>query len=216
MKKKIGLVCILKNAKILSLLLVLGNPLLSFSQTFSKEKEKFVKEIQRVFNEPDMENNVRVVFPAVITAPGFSEATFGKMVDGANAIFTAKSDVRLTYYYVASALYQHKNKFENDFSTVWAGLEKEYRAKDDEKYAEFMRFSYGLFRFKALQKNDNVLWVYKGSMEWNLDKKPKIICTDGQLVGYSVGLKEKDSIYVSETFGVFDVESKNSLEETVR
>ena len=208
MKKKIGLACILRNAKIYFLLLGIGMPLLSFSQTFSKEKDKFIKEIQRAFTEPDMENNVRVIFPQVISSTGFSESTFGKMVDGANAIFTAKGDARLTYYYVASFIYQNKNKFDNDFSSAWAGLEKEYRNKEDEKYSEFMQFSYGLFRYKALQKNDNVLWTYKGSMEWNLEKKPKIICTDGQLSGYSVGLKEKDSVFVAETFGVFDLETK--------
>ena len=210
MKKKIGLVFYLRNVSFLFLLF--GFNVLLNAQTFSKNREKFLKESQKLFIEEQMEYNVNQVFPSVIAnASSLSEGNFNRMVDAANAVYSSSNDIQLTYFMVATYVYQSKNKWSSDFTSTWVELERDYRAKDAEDYGPFLEFSYNLFRFKALHKNDNSVWVFKGDMQWNTEKKLKIICSDGQLLGYSPVLKGEDSVWVSETGGVFEYETKKFI-----
>jgi hypothetical protein len=207
MKKKIGRVCCLKKASLFMGLLTLN--LVVFAQPFSKNREKFVKESQKMFIEEPMQYNINQVFPNVIESTSLlSEGNFNRMVESANAIYKSSNDVQLTYLMVANHVYQSKNKWSSDFINTWIDLEKDYRTKDTDEHLAFLEFSYALFRFKALQKNDNAVWVFKGDMAWNTEKKLKIVCTDGQLLGYSPIAKGEDSVWVAETGGVFDYESK--------
>jgi len=211
MKKNIGLAYSSLNLNLitLGLFILLGGRALT--QTFSKDRAKFAKEVKQVFTDEDMQLNVREVFPSILAGNILSEANFGKMVDGANAIIQMTQDIEVGYYYIATFMYQAKNKLGTDFFNVWYGLEKTMRDKDEGEYLEFMKFSYNLFRFRALHKDDNSVWIFKGNLEWNLDKKIKIICSEGQLLGYSTELKGQDSVYVSETWGVYDFSAKKFI-----
>jgi len=211
MKKILGPACNLLKIKHLGFLLLFFVGSESFAQTFTKDRAKFTKEIKQVFVGDEMETNVRDVFPSILEGNAMSEANFGKMVDGANAVMQKTEETELAYYYVATFMYQAKNKLNSDFFSTWIGLEKTVREKNVEEYTEFMHFSYFLFRLRALYKDDQSVWIFKGNMEWNTDKKVKIICSEGQLVGYSPELKGKDSVYVAETGGVFDVSTKKFL-----
>ena len=208
MKKILGPASNLLKTKHLSFFLFFYVGSACYAQTFSKDRAKFTKEIKQVFVGDEMETNVRDVFPAILQGNAMSEANFGKMVDGANAVIQKTEEMELAYYYVATFMYQAKNKLNSDFFSTWIGLEKTVREKNLEEYTEFMRFSYFLFRLRALHKDDQSVWIFKGNMEWNTDKKVKIICSDGQLLGYSPELKGKDSVYVAETGGVFDINTK--------
>lgn len=182
---------------------------LVFGQEFPKDRSKFIKEAQKQFTAEDMAFNVRDVFPTVIENPSLlSDAHFNRMVDGANAVLKSTSDIQCTYYFVASHVYQAKNKLGSEFFSTWIGLDKDYREKEFEDYFSFLQFSYNLFRYKALYKDENTVWTFKGSLEWNTEKKLKIVCTDGQLLGYSPANKKEDSVFVAETSGIFDYESK--------
>ena len=207
MKKKIGRVCCLKKLSLLVGFLTLN--LVMFAQPFTKNREKFLKETQKMFIEEPMQYNINQVFPKVIENTSvLSESNFNRLVDAANAIYKTNNDVQLTYLMVATHVYYSKNKWSSDFFNTWIDLEKDYRTKDTDEHLAFLEFSYALFRFKALQKNDNAVWVFKGDMAWNTEKKLKIVCTDGQLLGYSPVAKGEDSVWVAETGGVFDYESK--------
>jgi hypothetical protein len=199
--------CSLKNRWIVFLwFALLGNGALC--QTFSKDRVKFVKETKQLFTEEEMEFNVRQIFPMIVEGNSMSEGNFNKMVDGANAILTATNETQLAYLYIATFMYQAKNKFDSEFFNIWIGLEKDYRDQDIDIYSEFLQFSYGLFRHRALYKDDYSQWSFKGDLSWITDKKLKIHCSEGQLIGFSMNLKGKDSVYVQETGGIFDVTSK--------
>lgn len=208
MKKKIGLAYNSVSFNNVGLLLFILITSTATAQSFTKERSKFLKEIKQVFASEEMELNVRDVFPAILEGTALSEANFGKMVDGANSIIQKTEDTDLAYYYVATFMYQAKNKLSSDFFNTWIGIEKTMRDKEGDEYTEFMRFSYFLFRFRALHKDDNSVWIFKGNLEWNTEKKLKILCSEGQLLGYSPDLKGQDSVYVAETGGVFDVATK--------
>ena len=210
MKKKIGRVCCLRRASLFMGLITLNLGL--FAQPFSKNREKFVKETQKMFIEEQMQYNINTVFPSVIGNNSLlSEGNFNRMVESANATYKASNDIELTYLMVASHIYQSKNKWSSEFINTWIELEKDYRIRDAEEYLAFLQFSYSLFRYKALQKNDNAVWIFKGDMAWNTEKKLKIVCSEGQLLGYSPISKGEDSVWVSETGGVFDYESKKFI-----
>jgi hypothetical protein len=207
MKIKVGPACIFARISGVFLLLA-GSSAIGFSQTFTKERDKFVKECRQIFVDESMQLNVQDVFPKVIEGAGLNDNQFAKMVDGANAILKSKEDYELAYFYVAAFVYQTKNKLGSDFFSTWLSLEKSYREKELDDYSEFMDFSYNLFRWKALFKDDNSVWIFKGNLTWNSEKKLKIECSEGTLLGFSAALKGQDSVYVTETSGVFDYESK--------
>lgn len=205
MIKKIGLVSSLLRISFFIYILCCQT---IFAQTFTNDRDKFVKECHKTFVEADMEQTIKNDLPSIMSTSVINSVHLTKMVDGANAIMLEKNDLRIVYFFISSILYQQKNKFPSDFNATWSGLEKEFRKGDDTKYADFMAFSYSLFRYKALFSDDQTQWVFKGGLEWNQDKKLKIICTEGQLIGFSQNLKNKDSVYVNDTYGVFDVETK--------
>jgi hypothetical protein len=208
MKKKDGHAWYLRNRFLLGFILIFYG-FQSVCQSFPKEREKFVKEASKVFIEEDMRYNVKDVFPVVITGNSLSEGNFNKMVDGVNALFESGYEARYAYLLVASYVYSSKNKFNAEFFNTWVGLEKTYRSKEVEVYAQFMEFSYPLFRYKALYKDDATQWRFKGSMAWNTEKRVRIVCTDGQLIGTSLEFQTQDSVFVSGTSGVFDFENQS-------
>lgn len=208
MKKKDGHAWYLRNRFLLGFILIFY-AFQSVGQSFPKEREKFVKEASKVFIEEAMRYNVKDVFPVVITGNSLSEGNFNKMVDGVNALFESGYEARYAYLLVASYVYSSKNKFNAEFFNTWVGLEKTYRSKEVEVYAQFMEFSYPLFRYKALYKDDATQWRFKGSMAWNTEKRVRIVCTDGQLIGTSLEFQTQDSVFVSGTSGVFDFENQS-------
>lgn len=208
MKKKVGHAWYLRNSIPLFLVFI-SCTFKSLGQSFSKDREKFIKEASKVFLEEDMQHNVKDVFPVVISANSLSDGNFNKMVDGANAVLELGYEPRYAYLLVASYVYSSKNKFNAEFFNTWIGLEKSFRAKEMEDYAQFMEFSYPLFRYKALYKDDATQWRFKGSMAWNTEKRIRIVCSDGQLVGTSLEFQTQDSVFVAGTSGVFDFENQS-------
>ena len=109
MKKKVGPVWYLRNSFLLVVLI--SCTFQSVGQSFSKDREKFIKEASKVFLDDDMQHNVKDVFPAVISGNSLSDGNFNKMVDGANAIVELGYESRYAYLLVASYVYSSKNKF---------------------------------------------------------------------------------------------------------
>jgi len=208
MKKKVGLVWYLRNSIPLFLVFI-SCTFQSVAQSFPKDREKFIKEASKVFLEEDMQHNVKDVFPTVISGNSLSDGNFNKMVDGANAVLELGYESRYAYLLVASYVYSSKNKFNAEFLNTWIGLEKTFRAKEMEDYAKFMEFSYPLFRYKALYKDDATQWRFKGSMAWNTEKRIRIVCSDGQLIGTSLEFQTQDSVFVAGTSGFFDFENQS-------
>ena len=66
MKKKVGHAWYLRNSIPLFLVFI-SCTFQSVAQSFSKDREKFIKEASKVFLEEDMQYNVKDVFPAVIS-----------------------------------------------------------------------------------------------------------------------------------------------------
>ena len=120
------------------LLLLIAFSSISFSQNFTKERDKFVKECQRAFVEPDQVQFVREKLSKMIQSPSFTEAQFAKMVDLSNSIYTATSDYSFVFPLVKSCLFQSSNKFSGNFNSEWAKYLANYQKEDAEKFLAFL------------------------------------------------------------------------------
>jgi len=191
-------------------LFFLGSFIYSYTQNFTKERDKFIKECQRVFVQIDQQTFTKEKLPKLIESTQFTESQFSKMVDMSNSIYSSSSNYSLVYLFVKAALYQSHNKFSGNFNSEWAKYVAEYQQKEEGKFEEFLNFSANLFEFHSIKSSDGFRWVFlKGDLSWKKEKSLSLVCDDGNLFCYMVSETGKyyDSIQVSSTSGVLDVDA---------
>ncbi len=178
---------------------------------FTKEKEKFAKEWQRAVSDPDAQEFCKEVLPKLLKSDKMTEGTFQKIADNCNSLQEKKMSVYPeVFMYLKCAVYQIENKFPSVFCNDWYSIMVGIHAKNNSKFEEFMQFSYNLYRYRALYKEDGYRWFFeKGNMAWASlsDKKLNIVCTDGNFVCrvYDGPKTVTDSIVIYKTAGTFDV-----------
>jgi hypothetical protein len=178
------------------------------AQGFTKEREKFIKEWQKLVSEPDAVFFCKEVMPKMLKGTTIDDGQFTKIVDNCNTLQGKEVPVYPELYnYLASSLYQIENKFPSVFNTDWYSILTGLQTKDPAKFTEFLDFSYDLFKYKAFYKEDGFRWFFeKGNMTWNNDKKLTIRCKEGDLVCRVYdGKRIADSSIVYRTSGVLDV-----------
>jgi hypothetical protein len=181
------------------------------AQNFTKEREKFVKEWQRLATDEVAQDFCKDVLPKMMKSSALTDGQFSKIVDDCNTLKGKEVPIYPELFrYLASALYQVENKFPSVFNNEWNSILMGYQVKDPTKFSEFLEFSYDLFKYKAFYKQDDYRWCFeKGSMSWSNDKKLSIVCKEGNFVCRVYSGKEvTDSVVVMRTSGVFDVFGK--------
>jgi len=199
-----------------SLLLLLFTFAIAFTsfsqvQNFTKEREKFIKEWQKLASEPDMEYFCKEVMPKLLKGTTINDGQFSKIVDNCNSFLQKEVPIYPELYkFMAASMYQIENKFPSVFNTEWYSITVGLQSKDKAKFSEFLDFSFELFKYKSFYKEDGFRWFFeKGTMTWNNDKKLNIICQEGNLVCRVYdGKRIADSVIVYRTSGVFDVFGK--------
>ena len=180
----------------------------TIAQGFTKEREKFIKEWQKLVTDPDAAYFCKEVLPKMLKGTTINDGQFSKIVENCNTLQAKEVPVfPELYHYLAASLYQIENKFPSVFNTEWYSILTGLQAKDPAKFTEFMNFSYVLFKYKAFYKEDGFRWFFeKGNMTWNTDKKLTIKCQEGNLVCRVYdGKRVADSSIVYRTTGVLDV-----------
>ena len=120
------------------------------AQGFTKEREKFIKEWQKLVSEPDAVFFCKEVLPKILKGTSINDGQFTKIVDNCNALQGKEVPVYPElYHYLASSLYQIENKFPSVFNTEWYSILIGLQAKDPAKFTEFLDFSYDLFKYQA-------------------------------------------------------------------
>lgn len=189
-------------------LIFIANCCFLSSQIFTKEKDKFIKECQRTFVQPDQVYFVKEQLSKLVESPNFTDAKFSKMVDRANSFYTATSDLSIVFPLIKAYLFQSFNKFPGDFNTEWADILMDYKSKEPEELLAFLQFSAELFEFYSIKSGDGFRWVFRnGDLSWQREKSLKLVCQEGNLSCYIVDDKGKlnDSIVVKGTSGTLDV-----------
>jgi len=190
---------------------------ISFSQSYSNDREKFVKEFQKAlsdYGKGEFQNFSKKEFPQLLLETSdFSESYFSKMVETCNLMETKKiKPYPSIYNYVFSVSAFVKNKQPKESYIAWHNsVDKLLNSRNVKKIKDFLEMSSGFFSESRIATSSNFKWYYTGGeYEFVYDKKAFIRFKNGDLVCrvHSKKTKDKgeviDSLVVIHTEGIYD------------
>tara|TARA_B110000285_G_scaffold40457_1_gene44254 strand:+ start:1726 stop:6309 length:4584 start_codon:yes stop_codon:yes gene_type:complete len=190
---------------------------LSWGQSYSNNKEKFIKEFQKVlieYGRGESRNFAKNELPALLLeSNNFSSEYFSRMVETCNKMEVKKiKPYPGIYNYVYSVSGFVKNKQSDESFKSWHNsVDNLLSLRNVKKYTEFIEMSAGFFEESRIATSSNFEWFYiGGEYEFIYDKKAYINFTNGNLVCRVESKKSKnkgeiiDSVNLIKTDGVFD------------
>ena len=192
---------------------------LGFSQSFSYDKEKFVKEFEKSlsdFGRGEFRDFAKKDLPEMLLESSqFSNETFQKMVGTCNLMETKRMQPYPEIYnYVFSVYSLIKGKQTTSSFLAWHNsVDKMLDAKNVKKFEDFIGFSALYFSRNILSENANFDWYYiGGEYSFEYTDKPIFKCSKGQLAcrvtNNNDDTKKKnpfvDSIVIWNTSGIYD------------
>lgn len=204
----VGLICVLVSISTLS-----------WSQTYSKDRAKFVKEFQKALSEfgkgdfTDFAKND--LTPMLLESTEFPEKYFTKMVETCNLLEAKKLDPYPEIYnYVFSVYSFVKSKQPEASYIAWSSaIDKLLESRNVKKFTEFAEMSAGFFSERLLSDKSNFGWYYEGgTYEFLYTTKPFIKVSGGNLICRIINKNAdskkddqfSDSIKVYNTAGEYD------------
>lgn len=198
-----------------SLLLLCSGSVIS--QTFSDDREKFVKEFKKKLSEygaGEYQDFAKNELPELLLeSTDFSASYFSKMVETCNLMESKKlKTFPEIYNYVFSVSSFVKSKQPAASYTAWHNsVDKMLGKRNVKKFKEFIELSAGLFSESRIASSSNFRWFYVGgTYNFEFDKKPLIQFGGGNLVcrvqSKRAGDKGEilDSINIIQTNGIYD------------
>lgn len=192
----------------------------SFAQnSFSTDREKFVKEFQKILTEygkGEYQDFAKKTLPlSLLETQDFSEKTFSRMVETCNLMITKKlSPYPEVYNYVYSVYSLSSGKQSEESFNAWhSSVDKMLDNRNVKKFEDFIELSAGFFAERRIAESSNFSWFYTGgTYSFEFTDKPFIKCADGNLICRvqnrdSKTRKEQpfvDSLVVYKTSGVYD------------
>ncbi len=192
----------------------------SYAQnTFSADREKFVKEFQKVltdYGKGEYQDFAKKTLPlALLESQDFSEKTFTRMVETCNLMITKKlSPYPEVYNYVYSVYSLSAGKqSEISFNAWHSSVDKMLDNRNVKKFEDFIELSAGFFAERRISESSNFSWFYSGgTYSFEFTDKPFIKCSDGNLICRVQNRDSKtrkdqpylDSLVVYKTDGVYD------------
>ncbi len=189
----------------------------SFAQTYSNDREKFVKEFQKALSEygkGEFHDFAKKEFPVLLLETSdFPDRYFTKMVETCNLMETKRlKPYPEIYNYVFSVSSFVKGKQSDASYDAWhSSVDKFLASRNVRKFEDFIDLSAGFFSESRIATASNFRWYYiGGSYSFEFDKKAFIKFSGGNLVCrvHSKRTKDKgavlDSLEVINTAGVYD------------
>lgn len=197
----------------------------AFGQSFSQDKDKFVKEFQKAlsdYGKGDFHDFSKTILPKMLLETNeFPADYFKRMVETCNLMETKRmSPYPEIYNYVFSVYSFIKGKQSSASYTAWhSSVDKMLDAKNIKKFEDFIGFSSLFFSKKIIGDNANFDWYYMGgSFSFEFTDKPIFKCINGQLAcrvnNNNNDKKENpfvDSLVIWNTSGSYDPISKKWL-----
>ncbi len=190
---------------------------ISFSQSYSNDREKFVKEFQKALSEygrGEFQDFSKKELPQqLLETSEFPDNYFTKMVEVCNLMESKKIKPYPTIYnYVFSVSSFVKNKQSNESYNAWHNsVDKLLKSRNVKKIKDFTTMSAGFFSVSSIATSSNFKWYYiGGEYEFVYDKKAFIRFKNGNLVCRIHSKKSKDkgaiidSAVVINTEGIYD------------
>ncbi len=190
---------------------------LSWSQSYSNDKEKFVKEFQKTLTEygrGEFREFAKEELPLLLLESNeFSSSYFSKMVETCNLMEVKKiKPYPEIYNYVYSvSSFVKKKQSEESFKSWHNSVDKLLSLRNLKKYKQFIEMSSGFFHESSIAASSNFKWFYiGGDYEFKYEKKAFINFSGGNLVCRVESKKASDkgsiidSLNLIQTDGVFD------------
>lgn len=189
------------------------------AQTFTANREKFVKEFQASlteFGKGEFHDFAKKTLPQMLLESSeFPEAYFTKMVETCNLMITKKlKPYPEVYQYVFSVASLIKGKQSTASFQAWhSSVDKLLDNKNIKKFEDFIDLSAGFFSERRIAEASNFSWFYEGGdYSFEFSDKPYIKCSNGNLICRVANrdVKEKadnpfiDSLVVYKTTGTYD------------
>lgn len=206
--KLVGLVCV-----------ILSVSMMSWSQTYSNDRAKFVKEFQKAlsdFGKGEFTDFAKKdLTPMLIETSDFPDNYFTKMVATCNLLEAKKLDPYPEIYnYVFSVYSFVKSKQPESSYIAWNNaIDKLLESRNVKKFTEFAEMSAGFFSERLLTDKSNFGWYYEGgTYEFLYTTKPFIKVSGGNLICRIVNKNAdskkddqfSDSLKIYNTSGEYD------------
>jgi len=181
----------------------------SAAQTFPKERDKFVKEWQKLVLDEGAVSFLKEELPQKIKGSLMNETQFHRLVDNCNKY--AQKEIPLypeIYHYMIASIYQVENKFPGELVNPWFNYVNDFAKEPGEELTKFLKFSANFFRYQSFYREPTYRWTYtKGQVAWEEGKSLKLKATgiDLKCLKYDEDRKLEDSIVVYGTTGYFDI-----------
>lgn len=172
----------------ISFICFLFTSFLFFAQSYPNNREKFVKDFQRMMSESGTAQKAEFVKkelgPLLLQSTEFPESYFTKMVETCNLMESKKLKASPEIYnYVYSVYSFVKRKQSNESYTAWHNsVDKMLDAKNIKKFEDFIEFSAGFFSENLLSEATAFKWYYTGgTYAFEYTDKPMIRFQGGKL-----------------------------------
>ncbi|MFO0495824.1 MAG: hypothetical protein ACK50Y_09860, partial [Flavobacteriia bacterium] len=208
----------MKLKNILLLLITLSASTL-FSQVFTNNREKFVKEFEKSltdFGKGEFSDFAKKNLPQMLLETSdFPESYFTKMVETCNLMTTKNlKPYPEIYQYVFSVYSFVKGRQSVNSYKAWhSSVDKLLDGKNIKKFEDFIELSAGFFSERKISDASNFIWFYEGGeYAFEFTDKPFINCKGGNLICRVVNRNTKtkdehpysDSVVVFNTSGTYD------------
>lgn len=203
--------------KILLTLAILGCAYQSSAQTYSQNREKFVKEYQKQVNEFGSKESQKLakdqLGPLLLESSNFPDRYFTQMINTCNKLIEKRfgTDPEVIDYVFSVYSFVNKGLSESSYDAWHASVDKLIENRNKTKLTKFLEFSSGFFSEGRINESSDFAWYYLGgSYEFETQKNAIIKFTGGDLVcrviTNSNTSKERavDSIRVYQTTGEYD------------
>ena len=207
----------MRNSLLLALLFI--QTLVSAQQTYTNNREKFVKEFQKSlteFGKGEFHDFAKKDLPAILLeSSDFPENYFTKMVETCNLMESKKlKPYPEVYQYVFSVYSLVKGKQTDASFKAWhSSVDKLLDNRNIKKFEDFIDLSAGFLSERKLAESSNFKWYYEGGeYSFEFTDKPFIKCSKGNLICRVDNKKADskkddkylDSVVVFGTSGTYD------------
>lgn len=204
---------------LLSALAILATTVLFGQQTFSNNREKFVKEFQKAlsdYGKGEFHDFAKKDLPRLLLETSdFPENYFSKMVETCNLMQTKNlKPYPELYQYVFSVYSLVNGKQSTSSFTAWhSSVDKMLDSRNVKKFEDFIEMSAGFFSESKIAESSNFKWFYVGGeYSFEFTDKPFIKLSKGNLVcrvdnkkaDSRKDQKYLDSVVVNQTSGIYD------------
>lgn len=200
---------------ILTILLILTCSIGSYAQTFSNEREKFSKELQKLLTEygNDYVKFIKDEFSVMLLEGSqISDERFTNLVATSNLITSKRFGVYPEVYNYIYSIYSLVKSKQSDVSykAYQNTINQLLNSRNPRSFSDFSESASGFFARRSLSKSSNFEWFYEGGKyEFTYENnRPLIQLSEGDLIcrinDVSRSGKYIDSIKIYQITGTYD------------